>query len=134
MPLSPRHAAWMLMQAMKISPQQWLTLLQPLRGGMPSTEQELEQLILQIRRHGHIYEAGTLSIARTPGTRSVLHAFPTFGASGSNDPWAGGNDPLGQYTMTHGAPTFADSRSVHGDANLMDPGSAHAYPTSHGWQ
>ena len=134
MPLSPRHAAWMLMQAMRISPQQWLTLLQPLQGGLPNTEQELDQLVLQIRRHGHIYEAGTLSIARTPGTKSVLHAFPTFGASGSNDPWAGGSDPWGQYQMQQSGPSSMDPRSAHGDATFIDAGSIHAYPTSRNWQ
>eukprot|EP00971_Amphidinium_carterae_P337415 6474187-Amphidinium_carterae.1 len=65
--LSPSGHAWLLMQSLGIPAQAWIPLLQRYDGVLPSTDQELEELLTLIRRQGHLGERGGLvDIARHP--------------------------------------------------------------------
>eukprot|EP00971_Amphidinium_carterae_P207588 4119141-Amphidinium_carterae.1 len=65
--LSPSGHAWLLLQALQIPATAWIPLLQRFDGTLPSTEDELLELITLIRRQGHLGEKGGLvDIARRP--------------------------------------------------------------------
>eukprot|EP00971_Amphidinium_carterae_P055415 1092308-Amphidinium_carterae.4 len=65
--LSPSGHAWLLLQSRQIPAAAWVPLLQRYDGTLPSSENELAELMTMIRRHGHLGERGGLvDIARRP--------------------------------------------------------------------
>ena len=69
---------WKLFEALRISDEQLITLLQPFQGRFPQNEQQFEDLRIRLRRMGHILERNPGNIASSFRTgRSQAQAFMT---------------------------------------------------------
>lgn len=80
--LQPQQRAWVLLQAMRISPETWNQLLMPLQGRLPDTEDGYRQFLEYVRRSQHIAEAGQMSIVQGATTQGP-GVFMTAPLSGS---------------------------------------------------
>ena len=69
MNMSIQGLTWILLRAIGMSENDFINLLQPLQGQMPSTAQEYRELLLRIRRMAHIREGTPNNIASAIRTR-----------------------------------------------------------------
>ena len=118
--IPPLALSWILIRAVGVSHMQMTHLLAPLRGRLPESEEQLNELVHYIRRMGHILEHRPGNIASaasgrssTPYTRTYFSggpagSAPTFAALAGEEPYA-----------TEDGPSWTDHNSGH---------SVEAYP------
>ena len=115
---------WLLLKACGISAQQLMSLLQPTNGRFPTNEQDFENMLMLMRRMGHILENRANNLAhqlRTPPAQ----VFPTWGgeqqqapglafpaAQAVTDPW-GVADPWGGGGQAAAPPAAAYPAAAH---------------------
>ena len=78
---------------------QLITILHPLQGRFPTTEQEFDAMALVLRCMGHILEGTYDNVAsqlRAAPTRTFFGVEQPAAPVDSTDPWGGGNDPWSQ--------------------------------------
>ena len=97
--ITQQQAAWMLMLALRIPTEQWIHILTPFQGRLPTNDAEFVRFLNYVKRHGHLAEAGPMSIAQGAHSSSVFmfqgmdpnyqqgfpevqQAFPSFPQSG----------------------------------------------------
>ena len=87
----------LLLRACRVNPQQMVSLFSPFGGIPPTTEQQVNQMEMAIRRMGHILEGATFSLARQlqrPRQQTFLTqqcmqpSAPPLDHFGGQDPWA----------------------------------------------
>ena len=139
---------WLLLKACGISAQQLMSLLQPTNGRFPTNEQDFENMLMMMRRMGHILENSAHNLAhqlRTP----PASVFPTWGGGGTYqqqppglafpaalanaapDPWAtadpwGGGGVAAQHPPAAAYPGIPTAHPWNTDAWTAP--QAHAYP------
>eukprot|EP00972_Heterocapsa_arctica_P027148 3991861-Heterocapsa_arctica.AAC.1 len=55
--LGPSGFSWILLNGMRVPTDEWVALLIPFLGVLPSTEAELTQLLQLVRRYGRLRQA-----------------------------------------------------------------------------
>ena len=128
--MGPQGLAWILLNALNCSPQEWNELRMHFRGHLPGTEQQFSELVEYIRRYGHVLEKGPMSMngIRGGGNRDKgnnkgkgHYFYPTFdfggGSSGSQDHQVGFGTGAG---MTAGASYPASGDPAAGWAPTHD--------------
>jgi len=110
---------WLLIRAVGVTSNQLLTVLQPFQGRFPNTEQEFEEMIMTMRRMGHILEGSVGNLAqqlRTPPSGATAASlFPTWGNHTQQ--------PVPATLMQHAFPSYTPPPPVQSWAPT-DPWSA----------
>ena len=101
---------WFLIRAIGVTSPQLIQVLQPFNGRFPNAEPEFEEMVMNMRRMGHILEGSVGNLAsqlRTPpGNAGSLFpiwgeqhqqaapaAFPAYTPPHSGQPWTPARDP-----------------------------------------
>ena len=80
--LGPTGSSWRLLTGLYIPPAQWIQLLAPFGGNLPSTEEQHKELVGIIRRQGHLLSRGGVAqaadIAQQRRNHQGGYLFPTW--------------------------------------------------------
>eukprot|EP00971_Amphidinium_carterae_P009267 182995-Amphidinium_carterae.1 len=131
----PQAKAWMLMSGLRLPPEEWMHLLHPLNGKLPTTDNEYTQLVQFIRRRGRVHQHGSIALAAqkakaggraatymtwSPEEQGVSSYLGTGSAEGNSSlSWLGGgskDDPL--WTRDPWTSTNADASMWYEDDDV----------------
>eukprot|EP00971_Amphidinium_carterae_P352996 6492791-Amphidinium_carterae.2 len=83
--VQPQAKAWMLLSGLQLPPEEWMHLLHPLNGKLPTTEAEFGQLLQFVRRRGRVHQHGSIALASSRAKANTrTHTYVT----GIADEWS----------------------------------------------
>ena len=118
--------AWIFLRAIGVNGMQLVQILQPFQGQFPTTEPQMEDMFLTLRRQGHIMEnsPNNLAHALRGHGQNFFQEQPNmaFPVAQQPDPWSGGTDPWGgQFPVQTGS---SSSMQAAPPANQQPAGNA----------